>query len=109
MFEILTVNGKEYKLRLTMRGVVELESKFKKNIVAVVANSDDISFTDICAIFWAMLIKYNANITYTDAVDIVDDYLCEGHSLEDLMGVIANTLKVSGFIKEEATEEEAKN
>lgn len=110
MFNIITVNGKEYKLRMTLRGFVELENKFKRNPINSLMAMQENEFppvTDIIAILWGMLIKYN-KINYADTIDLFDNYLEEGHEIKDLVNVIVDTLKMSGYIKtEEETEEEA--
>ena len=56
--------------------------------------------TTMVAILHASLQQYNHGISLTDAYDIFDEWLSDGHVVTDFLGIIIGIYKVSGLIKE---------
>jgi hypothetical protein len=53
----------------------------------------------LATIFWGAMLPFNAECTLEDAARLFDEYLDEGHVVEDITQVIHEVLEVSGFFK----------
>ena len=91
--------NKEYKLRLNTRAIVALEKSIECNPLAIFGRGDTIpTVTVMVSILHAALQQYNHGITMTDAYDIFDAYLADGHSMTDFIPVILEIYKQSGLM-----------
>ena len=107
MYVDFTAGNKNYKLRLTTRGVVALEKQLGCNPLMIFGNGDKVpTITTMVQVLNAALQPMNYGITLDDAYDIFDEYLNDGHIVTDFIAVIVEIYKVSGLIKnsEENTE-----
>lgn len=105
MYVDFTAGNKEYKLRLNTRSVMALEKQLGCNPLSIFGDGDTMpTITTMVQILWASMQQYNHGITLNDASDIFDAYLDDGHSMTDFLAVIIEIYKVSGLIKESATE-----
>ena len=105
LFTNFSAGNKEYKLRLNTRNVIELEKQLGCNPLAIFGKGDTIpTTTAMVAVLHCSLQQYQSGIKYTDALDIFDAYLEDGNSATDFINVIVEVYKVSGIIKEDATE-----
>ena len=96
-FEIWTVKGVEYKLKLSTSAIIELESKLNCNLLRVLDEGLP-SLQLMAMLIHAALKKYNHSISLNDVNDILDDYFDEGGSQLDLLqNVIIPIFNVSGF------------
>ena len=96
--------NKTYKLRLNTRNTVALEKALGCNPLSIFGAGDTIpTITTMVQILWASMQQYHHGITLNDAYDIFDAYL-EEHSATDFIPVILEIYKVSGIIREGATE-----
>ena len=94
--------GKEYKLRLTTRSIVQLEKNIGCNPLAIFGDGTKMpQITTLVAILHASLQALEHGITLNDSYDIFDAYLADGHSLTDFIAVLVELYKVSGIIPEE--------
>ena len=101
MYVDFTAGNKEYKLRLTTRGVVALEKKLGCNPLMIFGNGDKVpTITTMVQILNAALQPMNHGITLDDSYDIFDEYLNDGHIVTDFIAVIVEIYKVSGLIKD---------
>ena len=99
------VGNEVYKLRLSTRNIVTLEKALGCNPLAIFGKGDTIpTVTAMVAVLHCSLQQYQHNITLDKAYDIFDAYLAEGHMASDFIEVIVEVYKVSGIIKEDATE-----
>lgn len=101
--------GKEYKLRLTAAASQNLEKKLGgKNPMDVVTSLSESRMplvSDLLTILHASMQKFQSNVTYTDVLDMYDSYVDSGQSYMDLIPVLMEVFKVSGFFpKEKVTE-----
>lgn len=96
-FEIWTVKGVEYKLKLSTSAIIELENKLNCNLLNIL--NDGIPSLQIMAmLIHSALKKYNHGISLSNVNDILDDYFDEGGSQIDLFqNVIIPIFNVSGF------------
>lgn len=98
-FVDFTAGNKDYKLRLNTRNVVALEKALGCNPVAVFGTGDDIpSVTTMVTILHASLQQLNHGITVTDAYDIFDNWIMDGHSMVDFVKIILEIYKASGIV-----------
>ena len=103
-FEIWTVKGVDYKLKLSTSAIIELESKLNSNLLNIL--NDGIPSLQIMAmLIHGALKKYNHGINLNDVNDILDDYFEEGGSQLDLLqNVVIPIFSVSGFFTTEMIE-----
>lgn len=106
MYVDFSVNNKDYKLRLNTRNIVALEKQLGGNPLAIFGDGDKIpTITEMVYILHSSLQQLNHGISLTDAYDIFDDYIADGHNATDFIQVILDIYKVSGIISgEEETE-----
>lgn len=106
----ITIKNKEYELKLTTRGMVDLEKQLGANPLQVLSNwnEDNLpTFNHIALFLWAMLQKFNHGITINDSYDLIDDYIADGHNIYDFIPTFVEVLQDGGFIPK--VEEESKN
>ena len=102
MYVDSSAGGKDYKLRLTTRSIIQLEKQIGCNPLMIFGDGSQMpQITTLVAILNASLQALNHGITMNDSYDIFDAYLADGHSLTDFIAVIVNLYKVSGIIPEE--------
>lgn len=106
---VLQINGKDYRLKLPTRMIVTLEDRIGANPLAIFGNDSIPKVKDLMLIFHAALQPYNHSISLTDAYDLFDAYLEEGHTLPDFVTVIMEIFRASGLIAPVTEEEEVKN
>lgn len=115
IYETITIDGAEYKLRITARSLVEEEKRTGKNPLSVLTSmtpGNIPEIQDILTLFYAALKPLNANITYDNVFDLYEKFLDDGHTYVEFIEVIMDSLKASGFIaddKETAGESDEKN
>lgn len=101
--------NKSYKLRLTTRSLVLLEKTTGFNPLAMFGLEGDTlpTITNMVAVLHASLQQFNHGITMSDAYDIFDDYLADGHDTIEFIKVIMDLFKESGIVPK--AEEQEKN
>lgn len=100
MYVDFTAGNRNYKLRLTTRGVVALEKQLGCNPLMIFGNGDKVpTITTMVQVLNAALQPMNQGITLDEAYDIFDEYLNDGHIVTDFIAVIVEIYKVSGLIK----------
>jgi hypothetical protein len=105
MYYDFEAGGKAYKLRLNTRNTVMLEKLLGCNPIAIFGEGETIpTVTTMVNVLFASLQQYNHGITITDAYEIFDSYLEDGHASVDFIPVILEIYKASGIIKEGAAE-----
>lgn len=107
MFTTITIGGIDYKARLNAKACVELEKKLGTNPLNVFSKlATDGSLPDLgtmIIILQASLATYNHSINMDKTYELYDKYIEEGNTMMDLVPVIFDVFKVSGFFKEEET------
>ena len=99
IFHVLTVGGEEYKLRLTAGAIMSIEKKLGKSLFSALEGIQDNMVETVISILWGALQPLNANFPFEKAVELFDQYIDEGHSMEDLMQEINALFTASGFFK----------
>ena len=95
----LTVGGEEYKLRLTASAIMQIEKKLGKSLFSALEGIQNNMIETITVILWGAMQPFNANFPFDKAVGLFDQYIDDGHSVEDLMLEINALFKASGFFK----------
>lgn len=96
-FEIWTVKGVDYKLKLSTEAIIELEKKLNCNLLKILDGGLP-SLQIMAMLIHSALKKYNHGISLSNVNDILDDYFDEGGSQIDLFqNVIIPIFNVSGF------------
>jgi len=98
-FYTLTVGENEYKLRLTASAIMQIEKKLGKSLFNALENMQDNMIETVTAIIWGAMQPLNANFAYDKATGIFDQYIDDGHSIEDFMYEINALFEASGFFK----------
>lgn len=104
LYTVLNVGNKEYKCRLTAKACVDLERKLGQNplnIFTEIQNSNELpKVEDMIMILHASLQAMEHNISLDDTYAIYDEFVDEGNSLLELIPILIEIFKVSGFFKE---------
>ena len=105
MYIDFAAGGKEYKLRLNTRDVVNLEKQLGCNPMAIFGGGSTIpTITTMVQVLHASMSQYNHGITLDKTYDIFDEWLGDGHTMTDFIAVIVDIYRVSGLIPADATE-----
>lgn len=98
-FVTICAGGEEYKLRLTAGAIMSIEKKLGKSIFSGLEHIQDNMVETVTTILWGAMQPLNAGFTMEKAFSLFDDYIDDGHSLEDLMKEINGLFEASGFFK----------
>lgn len=116
LYTTATICGKELKLRLTNQNCVALERRLGKNPVAVLAVDPKTEIvpknSDIIAILHASLQALEHGYTEQAVYNLIDEYIDEGHAMNELYPVVLEIFRVSGIMPragEGKDEEDEKN
>ena len=90
-FYTMTVGGEEYKMRLTASAIMQIEKKLGKPLFKALETIQDNMVETVAAILWGAAQTMNHNFSYEKALQLFDDYVDDGHSLEDLMQEIKSS------------------
>lgn len=100
MYYEFEAGNKVYRLRLSTRNVVGLEKQLGCNPLAIFGDGSTIpTVSAMVQILYASMQQYNHGVGLEEAYTIFDNYLDDGHSVTDFIGVILEIYKVSGIIK----------
>jgi hypothetical protein len=103
MYTTLTVNAKEFKLRVIASAVVALEKqlggKNPLNVLMAVENGEIPSVTAVLLILHAGLQKFHHNMNWQKVLELYDEFVDSGQTYMDLIPVLIEVFKVSGFFR----------
>jgi len=110
MYFDFEAGNKAYKLRLTTKAVMALESKIGCNPMMIFGTAGNRipTVTEMVHILHNSLTHFNHGITFNDAMNIFDEWLEDGHTPTDFIATIVEVYKASGIIPNtaEASEDE---
>ena len=96
-YHTLTVGGQDYKLRLTASAIMAIEKKLGKSLFTVMGNIEDNIIEHLATILWASMQPFNENTSFEAAVDMIDQYAQDGHTLDELIHEMNTLFNSSGF------------
>lgn len=103
MYFDFEAGNKVYKLRLTTRAIMALETKIGCNPMMVFGSGNRIpTITEMVHILHNSLTQYNHGITFDGAAAIFDEWIADGHQHTDFVQVIIDIYRASGLIAPEA-------
>lgn len=95
---VWTVDGQEYKLKLTTAAIMQLETKYKRNLIGLVTEGDIPELSVMLTVTHAAMTKYHTKMKLNDVVELFDQYLEEdGSQTAYLTDVFIPLFQVSGF------------
>lgn len=100
-FYTLTVGGNNYNLRLTASAIMKIEKKLGKSLFTALENIQENMVETVVTIIWGAAQSMNHNFSYEKAMELFDDYIDEGHSLEELMLEVNALFEASGFFEKD--------
>ena len=111
MYFDFEAGNKAYKLRLTTKAIMALESKINCNPMMIFGSGNRVpTVTEMIHILHNSLTHFNHGITFDGAMKIFDEWLEDGHTPTDFIAVIVEVYKVSGIIPTtEDTDDEAED
>jgi hypothetical protein len=98
-FYTFTVGEKEYQMRLTASAIIAIEKKLNKPLFKALEEIQNNMIETVTTIIWGAMQPLNSGFTMEKAIELFDDYIDEGHSIEDLMSEINKLFETSGFFK----------
>lgn len=91
-----TVNGTDYKLKLTTDGICQLENKLKANLLSILDTMPPLNV--MCGIIHMSAQRFHHGLSFNNIKSLVDDYIEAGGSqLELFTDVLVPIFEVSGF------------
>lgn len=108
-FAFWEVGTKSYKLKLTTAAKMELESKYRKNLISMMGDDDNIPpLTTMLQITHAAMNEWQHGLKLKDVINIYDEYVKHGgNMLRFYAEVYLQVFMVSGFFSESVTEDVA--
>lgn len=98
---IWKVKDKEYELKLSMRALLRLEAKTKKNPLMLFTREDEFpTTTEMIEIIHAA-IQADTLMSEEVVCDLVDEWLEEGHDYTGFINLVLEVYRSSGLIEEE--------
>lgn len=98
-FYTLTIGKEEYKMRLTASAIMSIEKKLGKPIFKALETIQDNMVETMTTIIWGAMQPLHAGFTMEKAIELFDEYIDDGHSIEELMKEINSLFETSGFFK----------
>lgn len=109
LYTTLVISGKDYKLRLSAKSCVALEKRLGGNPLNVFMQIEDgklPTLETLLTMLHQSLTEFQHGLTMDDVYSIYDDYCSEGNNMMNLIQVLVEVLKASGFIPESDGEPE---
>jgi hypothetical protein len=104
LYKSFEIGTKEYKARLTAKACIELEKKLGTNplnLFSAMASTGELPpIGEILIILHQALLHYHHGLKLEEVYDLYDEFVDEGKTLVDLMPIMLDIFKVSGFYKE---------
>ena len=100
-YAVWVIGDEEYKLKLTTASIIDLETKYKCNLLELInvnTSTGVPALSIMLDVTHAALQKYHHGIKKTDVYDMFDEYEDNGGSqLQFFMGIFLELYTVSGF------------
>jgi hypothetical protein len=98
-YEVLTVCGSEYHLKITTANAVKLEAELKTDILSGLDKLAEIGV--LAKYYYYAAVSLNDNINKIDDVyQLFDDYILDGGSIQELQEFTVEIMLTSGILSE---------
>ena len=91
----LDAGGKIYLLRLTALSAVRLEERLGMSVYDAVGKTDEVKI--LSELLYALIEGLRPEFTLQDTYTVIDEFISSGSTLKDLVRIIADALRISGF------------
>ena len=111
MYKEFTVGDRTYKLRLTNKGIENVEKAIGYNPLQMFMGIDnDIlpKVSDMITVLHQMLQPYEHGISRNDTFEIFDAFIADGHTMWDLIPVLIDVFREAGFLPKDE-DDDSKN
>lgn len=99
-YEVLTVCGSEYKLKLTTANAVRLEAELKTDLLNGMSSLGEIGV--LAKYYYYSAVSMNDGINKIDDIyQLFDDYITDGGSYEQLRDLTVEIMMTSGILSKE--------
>ena len=104
MYKLVTIDGKEYKFRITNKSQKEIEKRIGPLMEAINKATEA---ETMAVIVWGALYPLNSGVTLDAADDIIDKMVDEGiiDSAEKRVNFVMELLQTAGFFSASQVEE----
>lgn len=99
LYHTLTVGCETYNMRLTAGAIMNIEKKLGKPLFQALEKIQENMVETITTILWGAITPFNSGFTMEKAMRLFDDYIDEGHSIEELIQEINRLFEASGFFR----------
>ncbi|WP_044736516.1 DUF6096 family protein [Geobacillus kaustophilus] len=110
LYKEFKVGEKEFKLRMVASSIVALEKQLggqnPLNILMGIESGQLPPVSAVLQILHAALQKFHHGMTYEKVLELYDEYVELGNSYTDLIPILIDVFKVSGFLPKTLNEEE---
>lgn len=93
------VADRKYKLYLNLDTIMQIEEHLDKPTSKILKNIYESNVEAIVTIIWGAAQAVNRGFSYEKAMQLFDDYIDEGYSIEELIIEINALFDVSGLFK----------
>lgn len=98
-FAVITVGGKEYKLKINTQSAIEAEKKLGTSLARAWLRLDEVQVQTV--ILHAALQAHNSGMTFDDAAALRDSFIAGGGDMDRLADVFKEVYICSGFMRRE--------
>lgn len=102
-YTTLTMNGKDYKLRLGAAHIEQLEKHLggrnPLDLLMAAENGNMPPLTGTLRILHASMQKFQHGVSFSDVQNLYDEYVDEGNTYMDLLPHLIEVFQISGFFK----------
>lgn len=104
-FVVWTVDGSDYRLKLTAADISKLEQRYRRNLLIYLTDDGMPAVADMLTVIQASMRTYEHGMTFLKVQNLYDAYVSEGGDQNALMAdVLMPLLAVSGFFTQNQAE-----
>lgn len=98
-YETLNVCGSEYHFKITAANAVKLENELDKDLISGLDRAAEIG-TLAKYLYYAGVSLNDSISTIDDVYTLIDDYITDGGSVEELQNFVVEVLYTSGILSQ---------
>lgn len=105
MYYDFEAGGKAYRLRISTRNMVALEKQLGCNPLMLLHTDGIPTITSMLQILHASLQDMHHGMSMDKVYGIWDDFIADGHTASDFLGVLVDVFRVSGLLSNDEVDE----